>query len=175
MHKIETELSQKSPLKPKFFKRLIDDIFLIWNHGEATLQEFLRMINSHHSTIKFTEEISTTQIPFLDTIVYKEDGKLLTKVYHKKTDQKQYLHYHSSDPRNQKDVVPHVLQIRVCIIYSKDQDFKIEATNIITSLLKRGYLDEILHTAFTKACPKPQSELLETTLYNKIRLVTTYN
>ena len=46
MHKIETELLQKSTLKPSFFKRFIDDIFLIWPHGEDTLQDFLTMINS---------------------------------------------------------------------------------------------------------------------------------
>ena len=84
MHKIETELLKKSTLQPTFFKRFIDDIFLIWPHGEKHLQEFLQMINSHHKTIKFTEEHSKTEIPFLDTLVYKEKGKLLTKVYHKK-------------------------------------------------------------------------------------------
>ena len=40
MHKIETELLQKSTLKPSFFKRFIDDIFLIWPHGEDTLHDF---------------------------------------------------------------------------------------------------------------------------------------
>ena len=83
MHKIETELLQKSPLQPSFFKRFIDDIFLIWPHGEE-LQKFLQMINHHHKTIKFTEEHSNKETPFLDTLVYKENGKLLTKVYHKK-------------------------------------------------------------------------------------------
>ena len=84
MHKIETELLQKSPLQPTFFKRFIDDIFLIWPHGEEELQKFLEMINNHHKMIKFTEEHSTKEIAFLDTLVYKENGKLLTKVYHKK-------------------------------------------------------------------------------------------
>ena len=30
MHKIETGLLQKTTLKPSFFKRFINDIFLIW-------------------------------------------------------------------------------------------------------------------------------------------------
>ena len=78
MHKIETELLQKSPLQPTFFKRFIDDIFLIWPHGEEELQKFLEMINNHHKMIKFTEEHSTKEIAFLDTLVCKENGKLLT-------------------------------------------------------------------------------------------------
>ena len=47
MHKIETELLQKSPLLPTFFKRFIYDIFLIWPHGEEQLQTFLEIINTH--------------------------------------------------------------------------------------------------------------------------------
>ena len=128
MHKIETELLKKSPLQPTFFKRFTDDIFLIWSHGEEQLQKFLEMINIHHRTIKFTEEHSNQQIAFLDTLVYKEDGKLQTKVYHKKTDQKQYLHYKSSHPKNQKDAIPYGLLIRARRICSKDTDFKKEAT-----------------------------------------------
>ena len=66
----------------------------------------------HPATIKFTEEHSFTEIPFLDTTVFKENNKLQTKVYHKKMDQKQYLHYKSSHPKNQKDAVPYGLLIR---------------------------------------------------------------
>ena len=84
MHKIETELLQKSPLQPTFFKRFIDDIFLIWPHREEQLQKFLEMINTHHKTIKFTEEHSKQQIAFLDTLVYKENGKLQKKCITKK-------------------------------------------------------------------------------------------
>ena len=178
MHKIETELLHKSTLQPTFFKRFIDDIFLIWLHGEKQLQDFLQMINSHHKTIKFTEEHSKTEIPFLDTLVYKENGKLLTKVYHKKTDQKQYQHYKSSHPKNQKDAVPYGLLIRARRICSKDKDFKEEATKIITSLLKRGYPDQILLTAFNRAWSKLQEELLkspEKIEDRRIRLITTYN
>ena len=178
MHKIETELLNKSRLKPKVFKRFIDDSFLIWPHGEDTLQEFLQMINSHHPTIKFTEEHDQHQIPFLDTIVFKENNKLLTKVYHKKTDKKKYLHYKSSHPRNQKDVVPYGLLIRARRICSKDEDFKKETIQIVESLSKRGYPETILLEAFNKAWSKTQSELLISTSRiedNKIRLITTYN
>ena len=41
-----------------------------------------------HETIKFTAEYSMTEVAFLDTLVYKLKGKLATKVYHKKTDDK---------------------------------------------------------------------------------------
>ena len=178
MHKIETELLQKTTLKPSFFKRFIDDIFLIWPHGEDTLYDFITMINSHHPTIKFTEEHSTTQIPFLDTLVYKEHNKLFTKVYHKKTDQKQYLHYKSNHPKNQKDAVPYGLLIRARRICTKDEDFKTEAISIVKSLMKRRYPQNILIEAFNKSWNKSQADLLIPKAKikdNKIRLVTTFN
>ena len=87
MHKIESEILEKTPLKPKFFKRFIDDIFIIWPHGEEKLRDFIHLINNHHPTIKFTEEHSNKERLFLDTLVFKEDNKLKTRVYHKKTDQ----------------------------------------------------------------------------------------
>ena len=146
MHKIETELLQKTTLKPSFFKRFIDDIFT--------------MINSHHPTIKFTAEHSTTQIP------------------EKKTDQKQYLHYKSNHPKNQKDAVPYGLLIRARRICTKDEDFKTEAISIVKSLMKRRYPQDILIEAFNKSWNKSQADLLIPKAKikdNKIRLVTTFN
>ena len=98
-------------------------------------------------------------------------------MYHKKTDQKQHLHYKSSHPKNQ-DAVPYGLLIRARRICSKDTDFTKEATTIITSLLRRGYPDNILLTAFNRAWSKTQEELLKPSKKNKdnrIRLITTYN
>ena len=123
------------------------------------------MINNHHPTIKFTEH-SNKEIPFLDTLVSKEDNKLKTKVYHKKTDQKQYLHYKSCHPLNKKDAVPYGLLIRARRTCSKDKDFKTEALSIVSSLLKRGYPDKILLNSFNRAWNKSQSELLLPTQRN---------
>ena len=160
VHKIESEILDKTPIKPKFFKRFIDDIFIIWSHGEEKLRDFIHLINNHHPTIKFTEEHSNKEISILDTLVFKEDNKLKTRLYHKKTDQKQYLHYKSCHPLNQKDAVPYGLLIRARRICSKDEDFKAEALSIVRSLLKRGYPDKILLNAFNRTWNKTQSELL---------------
>ena len=75
-------------------------------------------------------------------------------------DQKQYLHYKSSHPKNQKDVIPYGLLIRARRICSRDKDFKQEATSIVELLLKRGYPEKILLTVFNKAWNKTQEEIL---------------
>ena len=94
------------------WQRFIDDVFIIWTHGKEKLEDFLDYINKAHETIKFPAEHSTTEVAFLDTPVYKLNGKLATKVYHKKTGDKMYLHYNSAHPKSQKDVIPYSLFIR---------------------------------------------------------------
>ena len=46
---------------------------------------------------------SETKIAFLDTIIYRgKYNQILTRLYHKPTDNKQYLLYNSADPWKQK-------------------------------------------------------------------------
>ena len=55
MGALEQTLLSSSPdhLIPLLWKRFIDDIFLIWTHGEASFQSFIQHLNSFHPTIKF--------------------------------------------------------------------------------------------------------------------------
>ena len=39
--------------KPLIWIRYIDDIFLIWTHGEGKFIEFINKLNSFHPTIKY--------------------------------------------------------------------------------------------------------------------------
>ena len=66
------------------------------------LQEFIKKINNPHPTIKFDFEFSETSIQFLDTAVYenKEQNKLITTIYCKPTDPRNFLHYTSAHPRS---------------------------------------------------------------------------
>ena len=105
MHYIEEKILNTSPLKPKIWKWFIDDIFMVWQHGKDTLDEFLKFINILHPTIKFTAEYSLHEISFLDTMVWKEKDRLTTRVYHKKTDSKRYLHFNSAHPYSQKKAI----------------------------------------------------------------------
>ena len=66
---LESNMLNKSTLKPKTWLRFIDDIFVIWSHGIQALILLMDMLNSHHPTIKFTYEYNRHEIPFLDTIV----------------------------------------------------------------------------------------------------------
>ncbi len=55
----------------KYWFRFIDDVFLLWHHGEEELQKFLSHLNTCHKekTIQFSSEHSREGVPFLDTWV----------------------------------------------------------------------------------------------------------
>ena len=69
MADLEKRLSSDIDLKPYIWWRYIDDIFLIWEHGEESLKLFLGKINSIHPTIKFTADWSYSSVNFLDVNV----------------------------------------------------------------------------------------------------------
>jgi hypothetical protein len=48
------------------WKRFIDDIFLIWTHGEESFQTFITHLNSVHPTIKFEISYSTKSVKKLN-------------------------------------------------------------------------------------------------------------
>ena len=119
MAEIEEEFIQTQNKTPQIWLRFIDDIFMVWNHSREELDTFLSNLNNFHQTIKFTMESSEFGLPFLDTFIYKEDQKLKTRVYHKPTDNKQYLLYTSCHPKQHKDAIPYGLLVRAKRICSK--------------------------------------------------------
>ena len=61
--------------------RFIDDILLIWKGDKDSLIDFLDYLNNVVPSIKFTHEISTDSVNFLDTTVLKdEQGYINTDV-----------------------------------------------------------------------------------------------
>ena len=76
---------------PLIWWRYIDDIFLLWTHGEEKLNDFITYLNNLHPTIKFTSSFSYNEIPFLDVKVMLLNGRLETDLYVTPTDKHQYL------------------------------------------------------------------------------------
>ena len=71
MAKIEKGIICKSKIKPLVWKRYIDDVLCLWDTNDGYIKEFVQRANHFHDTIKFTAEISDSEIAFLDTKVYK--------------------------------------------------------------------------------------------------------
>ena len=61
--------------KPLFYRRYVDDTFLIFRH-RTHIEQFLDFLNGKHQNIKFTCEIEENgKLSFLDTTVINENGK----------------------------------------------------------------------------------------------------
>ena len=146
MKYVETQLIDTSPKKPKIWLRFIDDIFMIWGHGRHALEDFKHLANNILPTIKFSFNSNEQEILFLDTIIYRGNNYILTTLYHKPTDNKQYLHFHSAHPWKQKKCTLGLL-IRCKRICSKEIYFNREVKIIIQQLTSRKYPTNLLQEA----------------------------
>jgi len=142
MAKFERDALAKCPLKPYFYCRFLDDVYMIWTHGIEAFHEFLDIFNSHQPPIKFKAEIHNTSVNFLDTTTFKdpeEERQLLTKVYFKPTDTHELLFKESFHPKHTFKGVLKSQIIRYYKICSRQSDFE-EAWQILyKALSKRKY------------------------------------
>ena len=68
-----------APSKPLFYKRYVDDTYVIRKKNET--DELYNALNSYHQNIKLTLELNPTK--FLDTKIIRSNGKITTQVYNK--------------------------------------------------------------------------------------------
>lgn len=70
----------------------MDDTFVVWPHGLDNLSVFHSHLDQQHPSIKFTvEQEQDGQLPFLDVLVMKVEGRLVTSVYRKPTHTERYI------------------------------------------------------------------------------------
>ena len=149
------------PTKPSIWLRYIDDIFLIWEHGETELQCFLDHLNQCHPTIKFTSEFSTTKVNFLDTTIHVDlDGSLYTDLYCKPTDSHNYLRYESAHPHHCKGSLPYSQFLRVRRICTHLEDFDRNALMLAQHFDRRGYPPALTDESLICARRASRDELL---------------
>lgn len=89
--------------KPLFYRRYIDDVFIIWTDSEEDLQQLVADINKCHPTIKMTSEISKKSISYLDLDITIQGNRLQTTSHFKKTNTFSYLPGNSHHPNATKD------------------------------------------------------------------------
>ena len=163
MGKFELDFLGDLSFSPIFWKRFIDDIFLIWTHGEEKFNLFLEKINSVHPNIKF-ESTKSNSIPFLDVLVKFENGKIETDLYTKPTDSHNYLDWNSCHPKSTKIGIPFSQALRIRRICSKDSNFNFRLSQLESYLHFKKYPSRIIKEAFEKVKKVKREEAL---LYKK--------
>ena len=179
MTKFEDKYVYTYPQQPLLWKSFIDDIFLIWPHGKNSLIEFIEHLNTVHPTIKFTSDISDTQISSLDLSIYLNESTLHTRLYTKPTDRHMYLNYFSEHPMSLKKSIPHSQFLRLKKIHSETQYLLESQIHLYLYFRWREYPHDIILQAWTDTNKFTREQLLETVDNTAkdlpLMFITTYN
>ena len=143
MAKLEEEFLSSRTLKPLVWKRFIDDIFIIWTHGEQNLNHFLEDLNTS-SSVSFTWHYSTEKSTFLDIDITHKNDSFTTSIHVKPTNKQIYLHHNSCHPPHTFKAIPRSLSIRahrICNSFEKKEEY---LSNTKRKLEERGYPSKLL-------------------------------
>ena len=157
---LEENILSDRELKPLAWWRYIDDIFMLWQHGEEELKKFLDALNCYHPTIKFTAEYSREKINFLDVNVIRKGNQLVTDLYIKPTDTHQYLHATSCHVYHSKKSIPYSQALRLNRICSETAFFDKRCNELEVWLKDRGYSDKLVRKQILQARKVTRTEAL---------------
>ncbi len=160
--------------KPLLWFRYIDDIFMIWTLGQDKLNTFLETLNSFNAQLKFTWNISSYQVTYLDLDVQLKNGVFSHKINIKPTNSFQYLHYHSCHPLYVKKSIPKSLATRAKKLCSNEEDFINYIKNLKTSLLTRKYPAKLIDSKI-KSIPDRNSQKTHSNFNDEPKLITQYH
>ena len=151
MENFEKKAIDSYPLKPKMWKRYVDDTNVLWPYGEQELNKFFEHLNSQSVDIKFTMEVEKNgSIPFLDVLVYKKtDGYLGHKVFRKKTHTDSYLEADSHHHPAQKLGIINTLATRASRICDAEH-LKEEQGNLVRVFKNIGYKENDIRRTLRK-------------------------
>ena len=160
MGDLEAKILKDCDKKPLTWGRYIDDIFMLWQHGEKELEKFFKFLNCYHPTIKFTADYSREEIHFLDVSVGKRNNHLVTDLYIKPTDTHQYLHASSCHVYHSKNSIPYSQALRLNRICSENSSYDKRCNELEVALRERGYSDKLVRQQILKARTHKRKDLL---------------
>ena len=154
MANIEKGIISKSKIKPLVWKRYIDNVFCLWDRNEDNIKEFVTRGNHYQDTVKFTAEISDSEIAFLDTKVFKgerfnRDSTLDVQTHYKQTETFQYANFYCHPPGVKKGFI-------------KGEALRLQRTNSSHSLTFNKNMQSFKTRLKNRGCP---NEFLEKHLF----------
>jgi hypothetical protein len=144
MGSLEGTLLKDTIDQTHFYRRYVDDIFIVVNNTEE-LNNALKVFNAAHPSIQFTSETESNDcFHFLDIqLTRKTDGCLTRSVYRKSTWTGQYTNFNSFVPMRQKRTLVHTLSNRARRICS-DDTINAELEHIADVLRQNGFPDRFI-------------------------------
>ena len=127
-----------STLKIKFYRRFLDDIFIVLRATTSAIHKFMDSVNKMNDSIKFTIQHTTpyniecetcdqcefeavNSIPFLDTQCTIKNNKIIIDLYKKPTDRNMYLLTSSCHPAHVTSNIPFSLALRIVRICTESE------------------------------------------------------
>jgi hypothetical protein len=175
MERIERKALNSLTSQPSFYTRFVDDCFLIVT--KTLINLILQTFNSVHSSFKFTlEEEHNCRLPFLDVLVSRCNGRVVTTVYRKPTHSSRYLAFTSAHPLSHKKSVANSLIRRALLIPSTPELKEVELQTVRRSLSINGYPSHFIrscirHARNSLSCSNPPDATLSA---RKPRVVIPY-
>ena len=138
-------------VKPEFYGRFRDDIYVTWSDSLEKLDEFLTWLNSYHPDLKFTMSTPSTEgVEFLDLFIYSKNDKIETRTYSKPSDAHSYLLPQSCHPTHVAENIPYGVAHRVLKNCSEESEFQKSKIEFSKHLEARNYDCNIIDRAFDK-------------------------
>jgi hypothetical protein len=150
-HFEERVLSSYTGAIPRLFKRYIDDVFGIMCGPREELDEFINFVANFSPSLKFTWQISTQTVNFLDLQISITNNNISTTVHYKDTDSHNYLLYSSNHPPACKDSIPFAQFKRLRRICTEDSDFETQTKTMSSFFESRHYPSETTTSALRHA------------------------
>ena len=147
--------------KPLYYRRYIDDTFLIFKNA-SHINLFVDYMNLQHANIKFTSEIENeSKLAFLDTLVTNVNGHFSTGIYRKPTFTGLGLNFLSFTPKLFKLNSVKTLINRAYNICSNYSAFDLEMKHLHRYFLENSYLSSTFYKILRnflddKFTPKPK-------------------
>ena len=147
----EQDFLLTSPTLPLFYKRYLDDIFILWDQSESSLTQFITAYNSFHPSIHFKHVIDPLTLDFLDITIFKHTPLspsilLHTKVHFKMTNTLQLLHKFSFHPKHTFAGIVRAQLLRYYRLCTSPQDFHSATSTLFAALRKQHYSARFLAT-----------------------------
>ena len=153
---MERKWLQECPVdfKPVFYRRYVDDCFLIFN-SESHVELFLQFLNKQHKSIQFTVEKEVDNIlPFLDLKIERKESVLSTSIYRKPTFTGLLSKFDSFAPLKYKENLIATLVHRGYRLCSSFLAFDGESNFLKSILTKNGYPLHLIETQIRKVLNK---------------------
>ena len=135
----------------KEFKRYLVECFLVLDDTWGDVFEFHDLLNNLHPSIKFTMKQNYDGLAFLDIFIKRKGSSIITDIYYKPTDKKQYLDYNSCHPRHILGNVPFNLARRICTLVKDESLRHKRLEELKVCLIKRHYPLAVIEYGIEKA------------------------